>query len=291
MNARTQPASEVPLSFDCQQDGGPVQLIGILCLPQTPAPRGVLIVTGGPQYRAGSHRQFVLLSRALAAHGVPVLRFDYRGMGDSEGAVRDYRAISADIDAALAQFFASVPLLREVVLWGLCDGATASACHTSRDARISGLVLLNPWVRSSAGLARATLHHYYLPRLLQGSFWRKFARCELELKASLAGIRHSASHLVSSSDITGRGDGENTPAEQIYPTLHGYKGRVLLILSGKDLVAREWQMLVSSSKRWRSLIEREKWQQIFIEDANHTFASAAWREQVELRCLEWLYSW
>ena len=54
-------------------------------------PRGVLIVTGGPQYRAGSHRQFVLLARFLAARGMAVLRFDYRGMGDSEGAPRDYR--------------------------------------------------------------------------------------------------------------------------------------------------------------------------------------------------------
>ncbi|KAB8057318.1 hydrolase 1, exosortase A system-associated, partial [Janthinobacterium violaceinigrum] len=59
------------------------RLVGILSLPAAPGPRGVLIVTGGPQYRVGSHRQFVLLARALAAQGVPVLRFDLRGMGDS----------------------------------------------------------------------------------------------------------------------------------------------------------------------------------------------------------------
>ena len=30
---------------------------------------GILIVVGGPQYRVGSHRQFVLLARALARVG------------------------------------------------------------------------------------------------------------------------------------------------------------------------------------------------------------------------------
>ena len=44
-------------------------LLGILAEPQTPAHTGVVVVVGGPQYRVGSHRQFVLLSRALAAAG------------------------------------------------------------------------------------------------------------------------------------------------------------------------------------------------------------------------------
>jgi len=49
------------------------------------ADTGVLIVVGGPQYRVGSHRQFVMLARFLADHGVPCMRFDYRGMGDVSG--------------------------------------------------------------------------------------------------------------------------------------------------------------------------------------------------------------
>ena len=49
--------------------------------PQT----GVLIIVGGPQYRVGSHRQFVQLARALASNGIATMRFDYTGMGDSQG--------------------------------------------------------------------------------------------------------------------------------------------------------------------------------------------------------------
>ena len=101
------------LPTDAQADAeAQARMVGILSLPAAPGPRGVLIVTGGPQYRVGSHRQFVLLARALAARGVPVLRFDLRGMGDSEGSARDYRAAAPDIAGALAQFFDAVPALR-----------------------------------------------------------------------------------------------------------------------------------------------------------------------------------
>ena len=185
---------ELPLRFRSAAEDGEAQarMVGILSLPAAPGPRGILIVTGGPQYRIGSHRQFVLLARALAAQGWPVLRFDLRGMGDSEGSTRDYRAAGPDIAGALAQFFDAVPTLREVALWGLCDGATAAACHAPRDARINALILLNPWVRSSAGLARATWRHYYLPRLLQGAFWRKLASGGVCMGASLASLRQVA---------------------------------------------------------------------------------------------------
>jgi hypothetical protein len=47
--------------FDCAGD----TLLGILARPAAPADTAVVV--GGPQYRAGSRRQFVLMPRALAA--------------------------------------------------------------------------------------------------------------------------------------------------------------------------------------------------------------------------------
>src|SRR5690349_24048098 len=58
--------------------------------------RGVLLVVGGPQYRVGSHRQFALLCRRLAGRGVPALRFDYRGMGDADGAARTFESVRSE---------------------------------------------------------------------------------------------------------------------------------------------------------------------------------------------------
>src|ERR1700758_722935 len=88
--------SETALTFLC----GGERMLGILSRPDVPATRGVLIMVGGPQYRVGSHRQFLLLARHLAAHGVPALRFDYRGMGDSEGGMRTFEHVEDDLRAA-----------------------------------------------------------------------------------------------------------------------------------------------------------------------------------------------
>ena len=280
-HASLQAVHQLALRFRCAGDAQ-ARLIGILSLPRVPGPRGVLIVTGGPQYRAGSHRQFVLLAAFLAARGVPVLRFDYRGMGDSEGAPRDYREVEADIAGALAQFFAAVPALREVVLWGLCDGATAAACHAPHDARVCGLILLNPWVRSQAGLARATLRHYYLPRLMQRDFWRKLAGGGVALGDSLASLRQAAADSQCGTREAA------APATMLFEALRCFRGKVLLILSGDDLGAREWTALQQSERAWRELGASRTWREEYVAGANHTFSSASARAQVERLCADWL---
>lgn len=103
---------EHALTFDCA--GAALQ--GVLACPARPAATGVLIVVGGPQYRAGSHRQFVLLARRLATAGYAVLRFDVRGMGDSEGEAGGFEALSDDIAAAADALQAACPSVRRIVL-------------------------------------------------------------------------------------------------------------------------------------------------------------------------------
>ena len=80
------------------------RLLGIAAVPEQYESVGVLILVGGPQYRVGSHRQFTLLARSLAESGIPCFRFDYAGMGDSEGDKQEFQEVQGDITAALNQF-------------------------------------------------------------------------------------------------------------------------------------------------------------------------------------------
>ncbi len=128
---------------------------------------------GGPQYRVGSHRQFTLLARHLAANGVPVLRFDFRGMGDSEGDARTFEDVEDDLRCAIDEFFTEVPLLKELVILGTMRRRIGCAVLCIQDRRVTGLVLLNPWVRTDEGSAKAYLKHYYAARLFEPEFWRK----------------------------------------------------------------------------------------------------------------------
>lgn len=279
-----QPQLQQVLRFQCDGDW----LIGILHLPPGPRPRGVLIVTGGPQYRVGSHRQFVLLARALCAGGIPVMRFDYRGMGDSEGDSRNFEQVEDDLQAAVHQFFRSVPTLRELVLWGLCDGATAAAFHAAADPRIRGLVLLNPWVRSTRGEARATLRYYYLVRLREPEFWRKLGTGAFGLLQALRGLGQVLRRA------RGRGADDSGQADlpqRLYRALAGFDGHILVVLSGADLTGREFAGLQADHAHWRALLARPRIWQVTLPQANHTFASAAWRDEVATLCAEWIASW
>ncbi|MGV7206254.1 hydrolase 1, exosortase A system-associated [Oxalobacteraceae bacterium A2-2] len=276
----TQQSEAAALTFWCQDS----LLTGILHLPATSGPRGVLVVTGGPQYRVGSHRQFVLLARRLAQAGIPVLRFDYRGMGDSGGAMQGYQHIGPDLDAALDAFFARVPALREVVLWGLCDGATAAALYAAGDHRVAGLVLLNPWVHTGSGLARATLRHYYWQRLLDPGFWRKLAGGRLRPGTSL----RSLGELAAGACAPARPD---SLPHRLRQALGRFSGQVLILLSGADLGAREFMALADTDPDWRHLLARPQMRQHLIPRANHTCSSRTWRGQVERLCVDWMASW
>src|SRR3954462_4049615 len=142
-----------PVAFACGQDW----LLGLITRPENPRSRGVLIVVGGPQYRAGSHRQFVLLANDLALQGYAVMRFDYRGMGDSTGEPRTFETVGDDLRAAVDHFLAQVPEVAEVAIWGLWDAASATLFYAHQDPRVTGIVLLNPWARSAQGEARTFL--------------------------------------------------------------------------------------------------------------------------------------
>ena len=220
-------------------------------------------MVGRPQYRVGSHRQFVLLARALAAAGIPAMRFDYRGMGDSSGAFAGFEQIDEDIAAAVDAFCARCPGLEEIVIWGLCDAASAALFFAHREPRIRGLILVNPWVRTIGGNAKTYLKHYYIARLLDPSFWRKLFSGRFALGASLrsfGGLVRDASRKTGgpSSDAPARdrlaGDMRRPLPDRMAEGMARFDGPVLLIMSGNDFTAREFDEAAKASPRWRGLL-------------------------------------
>lgn len=280
---------EQATQFTCHGD----TLIGILALPAHAARTGVVIIVGGPQYRAGSHRQFVLLARALVAAGCAVLRFDVRGMGDSGGAQRSFEAIGDDIAAALNHLQERVPTVQAVVLWGLCDAAAAALlfCHDRADARVAGLCLLNPWVRSEASLARTQVRHYYTQRLRQKEFWLKLLSGKVALGA-LGGFVQKLGQARRAADGAGKG-GVTLPFQQrMAQAWQGFKGKMLLILSGDDYTAKEFLEYTGADPAWQNWQHHPGLTRHDIADVDHTFSSAAARKQVEDITANWIaHTW
>ena len=284
---------ETPFTFTCRGDS----LVAIYHHATGAPRRGVVIVVGGPQYRVGSHRQFVLLARALAASGTPVLRFDYRGMGDSEGEFAGFEAIDLDIAAAIDAFVARCPSLREIVLWGLCDAASASLFYAHQDARVRGLALMNPWVRTTSGEAKTYLKHYYTARLLDAAFWRKLLSGRFEFGASLRsflGMVRKASGVVGSPlsprQVPLAGDTTQPLPDRMAEGLRRFDGPVLLMMSGNDLTAREFEEVAKASPLWRQLLAAPRVTQRRLAAADHTFSRREWRDQVVAWTLEMIES-
>jgi exosortase A-associated hydrolase 1 len=261
---------------------------GRAVIPDPSAGSGVLVVVGGPQYRVGSHRQFLLLARRLAAEGYPTMRFDYRGMGDASGEMHGFEEVSADIGAALDAFRLACPSLRRIVLWGLCDAASAALLYVqaTRDPRVAGLVLLNPWVRSETSLAQTHIKHYYRQRLLQRDFWWKLLSGRMDVVKSVRGLLRTA-RMAHRQDPADR-----QPARSFQDRMadgwRQFSGRILLILSGEDYTAKEFLEFSGANLAWSGLIEAVKVRRVDMADADHTFSSLASRSAVEDATLAWL---
>lgn len=275
--------SEQAIVFPCAGE----QLLGIVAQPEQAESTGVLIIVGGPQYRGGSHRQFLLLSRALATAGYPAMRFDYRGMGDSTGELRNFEAVESDIAAAVDAFMAASPELERIVLWGLCDAASASLLylHAHKDERLGGLILLNPWVRSEATLARAHIKHYYVQRLLQPEFWRKLLSGNLGIGRAIGGLLGSLKNARQTNSPANR---ELSFQEKMCCAMTESVLPTLLILSGNDYTAKEFIEGALLDHAWRRVLEKNNLSKTEIIGADHTFSSREWRANVASYTLSWL---
>jgi len=276
---------EEAVVFECAGES----LVGVVALPEAPSGTGVLIVVGGPQYRAGSHRQFVLLARFLAAKGVACMRFDYRGMGDSTGEARDFRDINEDIEAAIDVFLRRVPTLEGAVLWALCDGASASCLYAAADPRVHGLVLVNPWVRTEAGEAQVYLRHYYSKRLIDGRFWKKLLRGEVKVGESLRSLASLAGKAGAGGAKPLEGDASQADLpDRMSAGLARCDIPLAIFLSGNDYVAREFEQEARKRQRWAAIIADPQTELLTFESADHTFSSAREREEVAVATWRWL---
>lgn len=241
-------------------------LIGIVDVPERPLVRGMLILPDSTQYRAGSHRQFTLLSRLLAGRGIAVMRFDRRGFGDSEGERNPdspgVAQAAEDIGAAIKEFFIHVPEMKESVILAPGDAAPLAAHYAAGDARVTGLALLDPQLPPAAAAGAGQAGAVPAPRPAAERLFRRAAA--FRRAASRAQEREAA----GLPGLPGPG-----------PGVGAFGGHVLLVAAGSgggSTCALEHQG--ARSRR------------VDIAGCAATGGSA-WREAVAFACASWLTSW
>lgn len=288
MNTAT--AREEAFTFGCEGEA----LVGVLHHPAADAPAqaaqtGVVVIVGGPQYRAGSHRQFVHLARALAAAGHPVLRFDVRGMGDSTGALQNFEQITPDVGAAIDTLVQRAPAVQRVALWGLCDGASAALLylHDRNDARVQALCLLNPWVRSDVGQARTQVKHYYTERLRQPAFWARLLRGRVALVALTDLWRNIRLASGGQDGNSAANDNGSYQSRMLQGWAH-FSGPSLLVLSGNDYTAKEFLEFTQGKPSWQHRLGAAQLQIRHLDEADHTFSDLRHKQQLQELTVGWV---
>jgi len=226
------------IAFECNGD----TLVGTIDAGE--AASGLLIVTGGNELRCGPYGSHAELAQKVSAAGFPVMRFDRRGVGDSNGFNAGFTQSSDDIAAAITEFRSAFPRMKHVAAYGNCDAA--SALMLAQGQGCDALVLANPWTfdpemeaePEAAGSPQMTpgaIRAHYLRRLTD-------PRALLRLLTGKVRIGQLAGSLA---DAAKAAPPPSSLAQDMAAGLAQFSGSVALLVAENDRTAQvflsQWQ--------------------------------------------------
>lgn len=203
---------------------------------------GLLIVSGGNELRCGPFGSHAQLAERIAASGFAVMRFDRRGVGDSEGVNQGFGQSQDDLLAAVKAFRSHAPRVKRVVAYGNCDGA--SALMLARGAGCQALVLANPWTfdppEEGAGSREAdaapsanpaVTRQHYVKRLFDPAAWKRL----LGGKVEMAKLASSLAEAVRPASP------QTALAQKMAKGLKDFQGPVTILLAENDRTAHAFR--------------------------------------------------
>nr|WP_242139070.1 hydrolase 1, exosortase A system-associated [Sphingomonas sp. TREG-RG-20F-R18-01] len=220
---------------------------------------GLLIVSGGNEIRIGAHRGMALLARRVAEQGIPVFRFDRRGVGDSTGTNAGFLSSAPDIAAAVA-YFRQEAALERLVAFGNCDAATALALFGA-DAGVYQLILANPWVIPATDdlPAPAAIRARYAAKLRDPREWLRLARGGVHLGKLYRGLMKALRPNV---------DRDQTLIRRVSATLDHAQTPSRILLAERDNTA------IAFRDAWKTLaaLHAHRIPIAVYDTASHSFA-------------------
>lgn len=111
-----------------------------------------ILFNAGVIHRVGPHRLNVKIARALAERGIPTLRFDLSGVGDSPSAtvgVSFRQQAVLDLRAAM-DYLQQVFGIKRFLLFGICSGGVNAFWTAVADKRVVGIMMFDGfWYRTA----------------------------------------------------------------------------------------------------------------------------------------------
>lgn len=290
--------------------------LGLFGIVHEPAPGvrhpvPVILLQPGAKYRVAPHRLYVKLARHLARRGFVVLRFDFAGLGDSEGQVTE---------TSLADFHGTVQLGRYVddtcavmdwmvreygaarfILGGLCGGAITGLLAGERDERVDALVgwglpvlLDSQNVDASRYLTSGELAQWgegYRAKLLDPRSWRRLlsgrSNYRVILKVLTGPFRRRRAPAAA-PDAQAPSDGNFNPRVPSAFRAMATKRRMLLVFGEADRLYSiyEERFVQPCGAQWRAHAGNVEVH--VVPGANHIFSLPQWEQAMHQHLDAWL---
>ncbi|HET7218132.1 MAG TPA: alpha/beta fold hydrolase [Vicinamibacterales bacterium] len=296
-----------------------LRLFGILTSPRAGARSdlGVILLSPGVKMRVGPQRLYRRMARVFASMGLPVLSFDFEGLGDSEGALKEEllkdvynhievgRFVDDTVDAMnwMQQHLGT----KRFILSGLCGGAITGLLTGSRDPRVAGLLALGitPLLASRAAdpalymtaRERDEMRQWYIDKLFSPKAWARLLTFQSDYRVIwrlLPGfVRRQSKEAADAAAPPPPPPAEYDNASPLFPpaffSMLTAKKPMLLVFGGSDRL--HWEFDEKFMARHKGHLDTlpQLYDVHVIKDANHVLSFEEWQREMLDVSTAWLH--
>jgi hypothetical protein len=302
-----------PLTFQ-NSDGH--RLFGILHEPLIGARRDVAIIllSPGVKNRIAPHRMYNKMAAEYVALGFWVFRFDFYGLGDSEGEVREpllpdlYGSIQVgrycDDTRCAMEWMRRTYGFKQFILGGLCGGAITGVLAGAHDPAVVGLLGLGlpvmldgssvDKIRNMTAGQLDRIRQRYVRKIFNPSAWLRLLSFKTDFRQLLRAFTASRRKRPAPAAAAGgpaappAGSNANPKFPPAFLAMLASGRPVLMLFSGSDRLYAEFQEKFLAFYQDRVNAHARYLDVEVVDRANHIFSFPEWQREMLDRTRTWL---
>lgn len=301
---------QTPVTFRNAQG---CQLFGILTEPEHAREDvAVVLLAAGVKGRVGPHRLYLQIAALFASLGFRVLRFDFYGIGDSEGVIDEplladlYGSVAVgryvEDTACAVDWLCATTGVERAIVGGLCGGAITGLLAGAGHPRVAGLFGLGlPITVDGSNVDKVRfmsvgqlegIRAKYLHKLASPGAWLRLLSLKTDFRLLLRSLlvrRPAPAAPAAASDRETGAEGNTNPhfRPQLLRML-GSRRPILLLFSESDRLYAEFNEKFVQPHAFDAGTYDGILDLAVVPEANHVFTFAAWQRDMLEKSRTWV---